>query len=115
MKTIIYHNARCSKSREGLCILEEMGVSVEVRNYLATPPTFEEIDHLLSLLKAAPLDVIRKNESIFKEKFSGKELSRSQWIQAIVEHPVLLERPIVVRGNKAVVGRPPSLIKELLN
>ena len=65
MKTIIYHNTRCSKSREGLCILEELGADIEIRDYLLVPPTYEELDNLLKLLKAKPLDIIRQKEEIF--------------------------------------------------
>ncbi|MCO6464620.1 MAG: arsenate reductase (glutaredoxin) [Saprospiraceae bacterium] len=114
MKTIIYHNPRCSKSREGLCMLEDLGEDVEVRNYIKEPPTYEELDNLLQLLHAEPLDIIRKKESIFKEQYDGKTLTRRQWIEAMCAHPVLIERPIVVKGNKAVVGRPPVLIKDII-
>ncbi|MCC7400324.1 MAG: arsenate reductase (glutaredoxin) [Chitinophagaceae bacterium] len=115
MKTIIYHNSRCSKSREGLCILEDAGEDVEIRNYLKDPPDYKELDHLLKLLKAEPLDIIRQKEPVFKEKYAGKKLTRKQWIEAMIQNPVLIERPIVVRGKKAIIGRPPSLIKELLH
>lgn len=115
MKTIIYHNNRCSKSREGLCILEEVGADVEIRDYLKVPPTYEELDNLLKLLQAKPLDIIRQKEDVFVEKFQGKQRTRKQWIQAMIKYPVLIERPIVVKGDKAVVGRPPSLIKDLLS
>lgn len=114
MKTIIYHNTRCSKSREGLCILEEMGADVEIRDYLLIPPTYEELDNLLKLLKAKPLDIIRQKEEIFQEKYLGKKRTRKQWIQSMMKYPILIERPIVVRGNQAIVGRPPVLIKELI-
>lgn len=115
MKTIIYHNTRCSKSREGLCLLEEIGADIEIRDYLMVPPTYEELDELLKLLKAKPLDIIRQKEEIFAEKYAGKTRTRKQWIQAMMKYPILIERPIVVRGNQAIVGRPPSLIKDLLN
>jgi arsenate reductase len=115
MKTIIYHNTRCSKSREGLCVLEEMGADIEIRDYLMVPPTYEELDNLLNLLKAKPLDIIRQKEPIFLEKYLGKTRTRKQWIQSMMKYPILIERPIVVRGNQAIVGRPPILIKELLN
>lgn len=114
MKTIIYHNTRCSKSREGLCILEELDTDIEIRDYLLVPPTYEELDHLLKLLKAKPLDIIRQKEEIFQEKYLGKTRTRKQWIQSMMKYPILIERPIVVRGNQAIVGRPPSLIKELM-
>lgn len=115
MKTIIYHNNRCSKSREGLCILEDLGEDVEIRDYLLVPPTYEELDNLLKLLKAKPLEIIRQKENLFREKFAGKTYTRKQWIQAMMKYPILIERPIVVRGNQAIIGRPPTLIKELLS
>ena len=115
MKTIIYHNTRCSKSREGLCLLEEMGADIEIRDYLTVPPTYEELDELLKLLKAKPLDIIRQKEEIFLEKYAGKTRTRKQWIQTMMKYPILIERPIVVRGNQAIVGRPPILIKDLLS
>ncbi len=115
MKTIIYHNSRCSKSREGLCVLEDLGEDVEIRNYLQQPPSFEELDELLNLLKIEPLQLIRKGETVFKELYAEKELSRKEWIEAMIANPILIERPIVVKGNKAVIGRPPSLIKDLLS
>lgn len=115
MKTIIYHNNRCSKSREGLCILEEVGADVEIRDYLLVPPTYEELDQLLKLLKAKPLDIIRQKEDLFVEKYAGKTRTRKQWIQAMIKNPILIERPIVVKGDKAIIGRPPSLIRDLLS
>ncbi|WP_300663518.1 arsenate reductase (glutaredoxin) [Fluviicola sp.] len=115
MKTIIYHNTRCSKSREGLCILEELGADIEIRDYLLVPPTYEELDNLLKLLKAKPLDIIRQKEEIFQEKYLGKKRTRKQWIQSMMKYPILIERPIVVKGDQAIVGRPPVLIKDLLS
>lgn len=115
MKTIIYHNTQCSKSREGLCILEEFGSDVEIREYMKTPPTYEELDELLQLLKAKPLDIIRQKEEIFQAKYAGKKRTRKQWIQAMIKYPVLIERPIVIANGKAVVGRPPSLLKDLFS
>ena len=115
MKTIIYHNNRCSKSREGLCILEDLGADVEIRDYLLVPPTYEELDNLLKLLKAKPLEIIRQKEDVFLEKYAGKTRTRKQWIQAMMKYPILIERPIVVRGDQAIIGRPPTLIKDLLS
>jgi arsenate reductase (glutaredoxin) len=113
METIIYHNTMCSKSREGLCILEEIQEDVIIREYMKEPLSYEEIDELLKLLNVKPLAIIRQKEDIFKEKFEGKKRSRQQWIKAMVKYPELIERPIVVRNGKATVGRPPELILEL--
>lgn len=110
----IYHNPRCGKSREGLEILEKSGKDYEVVLYLDQPPSVEELRDLIKKLGIAPLDLIRKNEAIWKEEYKGKRLSESAILKAMVKHPNLMERPIVVKGNRALVGRPPILIKTLL-
>jgi len=109
----IYHNPRCSKSRAGLKLIQEAGKDVEIIEYLKTPPTEPELKKLLLMLGMNPLDLIRKNESIFKEQFKGKELSDDEWIKIMVENPKLIERPIVVDRNKAVLGRPTEKIENL--
>mgnify|MGYP000626502286 CR=1 FL=1 len=110
----IYHNNRCSKSRCGLGILEESGQQFETVKYLETSPTFEELKHIITLLKIQPIDLVRKNETIWKENYKGQELSDSEIINAMIEHPKLIERPIVINGNKAVIGRPPEIIKSII-
>lgn len=109
----IYHNPRCRKSRETLQILQDKGAHVEIIEYLKTPPSKEELKAILKKLGRKPLDIIRKNEAIFKEKFKGKEYPDDRWIQIMVENPVLIERPIVIKNNKAVIGRPPENVLEL--
>ncbi len=113
-KIKIYHNARCSKSRQGLCILEDAKQDIEVINYLKTPPSKEELQNLLKMLGFLPMQLIRKGEAIWKEKFKGKELTDAEILQAMLDYPKLIERPIVVKGTKAVVGRPPENITNLL-
>lgn len=110
----IYHNPRCSKSRQGLAILEESGKEFEVVKYLDTPVTKEELSEIISLLGITPMDLVRKNEKIWKEEFKGKELSNDDVINAMVANPKLIERPIVVNNNKAVVGRPPENISPII-
>ncbi|NVJ47362.1 MAG: arsenate reductase (glutaredoxin) [Cytophagia bacterium] len=110
----ILHNPRCQKSRQTLQIIEESGEMVTVVEYLKTVPTKEELQDILKMLGIEPQDLIRKGEAIYKEKFKGKTLSDDEWIEAMVEHPKLIERPIVIKGNKAVLGRPPEKVKELL-
>ncbi|MEE1963300.1 arsenate reductase (glutaredoxin) [Allomuricauda taeanensis] len=110
----IYHNPRCGKSREGLEILEKSGKDFEIVKYLDDVPTKEELTSLIGYLDIAPIDLVRKNEAVWKANYKGKELSDDQIIRAMVEHPKLIERPIVVKGNKAVIGRPPETIKTLL-
>ena len=110
----IYHNNRCRKSREGLAILEASNLPFEIINYLENTPTKEELENILTLLGIKPIELVRKNEAIWKENFKNKELSDNDIINAMLQHPKLIERPIVVQNNKAVVGRPPEKIKELL-
>lgn len=110
----IYHNTRCSKSREACGILQDKGVEFETIEYLKTPPTQKEIKGLLKMLGMKAQDIIRKGEPLFKEKFADKKLSESEWIKALAENPILIERPIIVKGNKAIIGRPPEKVLELI-
>lgn len=112
--TKIYHNPRCSKSRSTLKILEEHGVTPEIVEYLKTNPDIGEIKSLVKMLGIAPVELIRKGEKVFKEHYKGKDLSDEEWISAMAEHPVLIERPIVVKDGKAIIGRPPEKVIELL-
>ena len=109
----IYHNPRCSKSRQTLQLIQENNKDVEVVEYLKQGPTYEELEDLLMKLNKKPEEIIRKGEKLFKEKFKSFSFNREEWIQVLVENPILIERPIVVRGNKAVIGRPPENVKEL--
>ncbi|MCL4121853.1 UNVERIFIED_CONTAM: hypothetical protein GTU68_022420 [Idotea baltica] len=110
----IYHNNRCSKSRCALEILEKSNEKFKIINYLETVPNKEDLKTLLNQLGLKPIDLIRKNESIWKENYKGKSLTSSQIINAMVKYPKLIERPIVVKNNKAVIGRPPELIIDLI-
>ncbi len=110
----IYHNPRCTKSRQGLAILEEAKVSFETIKYLNTPLNYAELKEIIDLLKITPIQLVRKTEAIWKENFKGKELSDEEIINAMVNNPKLIERPIVINGNKATVGRPPELILNIL-
>ena len=110
----IYHNPRCRKSREGLQILLDNGIKPEIIEYLKNPPSAGEMALILKMLNKEPLEIIRKNEIIFKEKYKGKELNRDEWINVMINNPILIERPIVVTDKKAVLGRPSSVIKELI-
>lgn len=111
---IIYHNARCSKSREALDILNKNKCEVEIREYLKQPPTKKELKELLAKLGCKPIDIVRKKEEIYIKKFANKKFTDAEWIQILTEHPVLIERPIVIDGYKAVVARPPELIIDLI-
>ncbi|MFD2568009.1 arsenate reductase (glutaredoxin) [Pseudotenacibaculum haliotis] len=110
----IYHNPRCRKSREGLQIVENSGKEFEIREYLKELPSEEELSSVIGLLKIKPIDLVRKNEAIWKESYKGKELSDSEIIKAMAENPKLIERPIVIHNNVAVIGRPPEKIQQIL-
>lgn len=110
----IYHNPRCGKSREGLEILQESGKDFEVVKYLENIPTTSELREILGLLKISAIDLVRKNETIWKANFKGKKLSENQVIEAMLTYPKLIERPIVIANNTAIIGRPPSLIYSII-
>jgi len=110
----IYHNPRCSKSRETLKIIQDKGVEVEVVEYLNDIPTKEVFKNLLNKLSLSAQDIVRKGEPIYKELYKGKELTEEEWIDAMISHPKLIERPIVVKGDEAVLGRPPENVIKLL-
>ena len=110
----IFHNNRCSKSRSGLEILVKSGKEFEIVKYLDDVPKETELKEIISLLNISPIQLVRKGEKIWKEKFTGIELSDAEVIQAMVNNPKLIERPIVINGNKAVIGRPPESILEII-
>ncbi len=110
----IYHNPRCRKSRETLQLIHEAGKDVEIIEYLKDTPTASQLKEIISLLQITPEQLLRKNEAIFKENFKGKSLTDDEWIKVMVDHPKLIERPIVVEGKKAVLGRPPENVKALI-
>lgn len=110
----IYHNPRCAKSRETLQILNECGKEFEVVEYLKTPPSGEQLREITSLLKKKPVEIIRKNEKMFKESYADKDLSDEEWLTVLSSNPILIERPIVTDGKKAVIGRPPDNVREIL-
>ena len=110
----IYHNPRCSKSRETLKIIEGAGKEVEIIEYLKFIPTEKELIVLLQQLGISAATLIRKGEAIYKEQFKDKNLTEDQWIKAMIEFPKLIERPIVVKGNRAILGRPPQNVEVLL-
>ncbi len=111
----IYHNNRCSKSRNTLAILEEKNANFEIVNYLETPPSETELDSILQKLGKEPQEIVRKGEQIYKNlDLKNANLSRQEWIKTLVENPKLIERPIVVKGENAVLGRPPENVLELI-
>ena len=109
----IYHNPKCSKSRQTLELLKSKTSEFEIIEYLKEPLDFDNIEVLLLKLEIQPKDLVRTNETIWKENYKGKELSDDNIIKAMVDNPKLIERPIVVHNNKAVIGRPPENILSL--
>ncbi len=110
----VYHNPRCSKSRGACQILEERGLAAEVVDYLKTPPSRAELAQLLTKLGLPAEAVVRKGEAVFKELYAGKPMTEDDWLDALAAHPILIERPIVIKGDKALIARPPEKLLELL-
>lgn len=115
MTLTIYHNPRCSKSRRTLELLEERGLKPEIVNYLETPPSAKELAAILKALGAAPRDIIRKKEDPYKDLgLEDPAVSDEALIAAMVKNPILIERPIVVNGDRAAIGRPPEAAIDIL-
>lgn len=110
----IYHNPRCSKSRSACAILAEKGIAAEVVEYLKTPPDRATLTALLAKLGLRAEELVRKGEAIVKTEYAGRAMSDEDWLEAMLAHPILIERPIVVVGERAVVARPPERVLELL-
>lgn len=111
----IWHNPRCSKSRQTLKLLEERGIEPRVVKYLEEPPSRKELDRVLKLLELEPRELMRKKEAPYRDLDLGDAgKSRRDLIAAMVEHPVLIERPVVVKGDRATLGRPPERVLEIL-
>ncbi len=114
-KVKIYHNPRCSKSRATLELLRERGVEPEIVEYLQTPPSAQELDSLLRMLSLEPRDLARKNEPAYKQaSIDDPQLSRLEVIDRMVANPVVIERPVVVSGGRAAIGRPPGNVLAIL-
>src|SRR5690554_233982 len=110
----IIHNARCSKSRNCYQISEQNGEEFKVREYLKDPLTKEELKSILTKLNISAEALVRKGEADYKENYKDKNLTEEEWIDAMVKYPKLIQRPIVIKGDKAVIGRPESAIEDLL-
>jgi len=110
----IYHNPRCSKSRLGLTFLKESSRDFEVIKYLDTSLIVEKLLDIVKKLNIEPIDLIRKNEKVWKDNYKDKTLSNTELINVMVENPKLIERPIIVNGNKAVIGRPTENINKII-
>lgn len=111
---VIYHNPRCSKSRAALELLRQRGIEPKIIEYLKTPPTEDELRDVINKLGIKPEALMRKGEEMFMEHFSRRNLSDEECIATMKKYPILIERPIVIRGDRAVVGRPLERVDELL-
>ena len=114
-KTRIYHNPRCSKSRETLALLENQQQDIEIVEYLKTPPTAEELSDILQQLDMQPRQLLRTKETLYKElQLDNKDLSDQDLIRSMCDNPKLIERPIVIKNNQAIIGRPPEAVLNIL-
>lgn len=115
MKVTIYHNPKCSKSRQTLQLLTDRGIQPEVIEYLKTPPSKTRLKEILKLLDMEPRDLMRKKEAVYKEAgLDNQQLSKDQLIEKMVSYPAVIERPIVVANGKAAIGRPPEHVLDIL-
>ena len=112
---VIYHNTRCLKSRSACELIAAHGLQAEIIDYLQTPPSKETLRSLLKMLGMKAEELVRKGETVFKTQYAGKTLNEEEWLDALIAHPILIERPIVVRGQRAVIGRPTERVEELLD
>jgi arsenate reductase (glutaredoxin) len=110
----VYHNPSCTKSRATLALVHASGVATRVVEYLKTPPSAAELADIVRKLGIKPAELVRRDEPVFREKYAGKTLSDPQWLEALVADPILIQRPIVVRGAAAAIGRPPENVQRLL-
>jgi arsenate reductase (glutaredoxin) len=111
----IFHNARCSKSREGMCELEEAKAGFETREYMKDPLSEKELEDLIRMLGIKPKELVRTNEELYREKYAHRKIYGREWIRIMAKHPELIQRPIIVKDGKAIIGRPTEKIAEFLN
>ncbi len=110
----IYHNPRCSKSRQTLELLKDKGIEPEVNLYLDSPPSAEKLKDLLDKLGLEASQLVRKSEAYYKENLKGQEITENELIEVMIKNPKLIERPIVVAGDRAAIGRPPEAVLEII-
>ena len=110
----IYHNSRCGKSRECLAFIEQTGKEFEIIKYLEQIPTFDELSEIINKLQIKPLELVRINEKVWLVNYKNKTMSETEVIQAMIDNPILIERPIVINKNQAVIARPLENIKTIL-
>ena len=110
----IYHNGECSKCKGALELIQAKGIDYEMRYYLYEPPSVEELTDLLAKLKLPASALIRQSEPLFIENYEGKDFAEDEWIKILIENPILMQRPVVVNGDKAIIARPPEKVFEVL-
>ena len=113
-KVQILYNPRCSKCREALSFLEGENCEIEVKEYLKETLTKKELKDILTKLGLKAFDIVRQKEALFIKNFKGKKFTNDEWIQILVENPVLIERPVIIKDQKAIIGRPLELINKFL-
>lgn len=110
----IYHNPKCTKSRATLALLKDRGIEPRIVEYLKNPPTRAELESIVAGLGIKPEQLVRKGEDVYKSRYAGLTLTDAQWIDAMIAEPILIERPIVVCGGRAALGRPPENALQVL-
>ena len=111
----IYHNPRCSKSRKTLSLIKEKNQKIKIIEYLKDNLTISELQHIIKKLDMRPIDLVRKNEKIWKENLKKKKMSQQEIIKLMIKNPKIIERPIVVNGDQAIIGRPPENVLKIIN
>jgi arsenate reductase len=111
----IYHNSRCGKSRNCLAFVENSKKEFEVINYLINPPSFEELSDIIEKLNIKPIELVRQKEKIWIENFKEQNMNDEQIIEAMISNPILIERPLVIMGNKAIIGRDLEKVAEFIS
>ena len=115
MEVRIYHNPRCSKSRKTLALLKQRHIEPEIIDYLRAPPDKQQLEEIIRMLRISPRELIRRGEAEYKALgLDGEEVSDDDLVEAMLRHPVLIERPIVINGEHACIGRPPESVLEIL-
>ncbi len=115
MSVVIYHNPKCTKSRQTLALIEARGIKPKIVEYLKTPPSKDELDRIIRLLKLDPRALMRRNEPEYKQaRLNNPKLTRAALIEAMIAHPILIERPIVLANGKAAIGRPPENVLKII-